>query len=73
MLDINLLRRDLAGVVAQLRAPQEPAALPGRAALQRAGSRTQADPDRTEQLQARRNATSKQIGQPRARAKTPAR
>jgi hypothetical protein len=55
MLDINLLRRDLDGVVARSSVAR-PAALPRRAALPAPGGRAQAIQTRTEQLQARRNA-----------------
>ena len=63
MIDINLLRRDLAGVVAQLQRrknPQPYLDVPGYSALEAERKQIQTA---TEQLQARRNATSKQIGQ----------
>ncbi len=62
MLDINLLRRDLAGVVAQLqrrKSPQPYLDVPRFSALEAERKQIQTA---TEQLQARRNATSKQIG-----------
>jgi seryl-tRNA synthetase len=67
MLDINLLRRDLAGVVAQLqrrRNPQPFLDLTRYAALEAERKTIQTA---TEQLQARRNAASKQIGQRKSR------
>ncbi len=67
MLDINLLRRDLAGVVAQLQRRKDPQPFldVGRfEALEAERKRIQTA---TEQLQARRNALSKQIGQAKAR------
>ena len=63
MLDINLLRRDLAGVVAQLQRRKDPQPyldVPRYTALEAERKQIQTA---TEQLQARRNATSKQIGQ----------
>ena len=63
MIDINLLRRDLDGVVAQLNRRKNPQPFldVGRySALE--GERKQIQTS-TEQLQARRNAASKQIGQ----------
>ena len=63
MLDINLLRRDLAGVLAQLQRRKDPQPfldVPRYSALEAERKQIQTA---TEQLQARRNATSKQIGQ----------
>ena len=63
MIDINLLRRDLAGVVAQLQRrknPQPYLDVPRYSALEAERKQIQTA---TEQLQARRNASSKQIGQ----------
>jgi seryl-tRNA synthetase len=63
MLDINLLRRDLDGVVAKLETRKTPQPFLDRdryAALE--GERKQIQ-TRTEELQAKRNALSKQIGQ----------
>ena len=63
MLDINLLRRDLDGVVAQLQRrknPQPYLDVPRYSALEAERKTIQTQ---TEQLQARRNALSKQIGQ----------
>ena len=74
MLDITLLRRDLDGVVAQLQRRKEPQPfldVPRFQALEAERKQIQIA---TEQLQARRNALSKQIGQSRrARARTPRR
>jgi seryl-tRNA synthetase len=63
MLDINLLRRDLPGVLAQLQRRKDPQPfldVPRYSALEAERKQIQTA---TEQLQARRNATSKQIGQ----------
>jgi seryl-tRNA synthetase len=63
MLDINLLRRDLAGVVARLerrKNPQPFLDVERFGALEAERKRIQT---RTEELQARRNSLSKQIGQ----------
>ncbi len=67
MLDINLLRRDLPGVVARLqrrRNPQPFLDLERYTALEAERKQIQTA---TEQLQARRNAASKQIGQRKGR------
>ncbi len=67
MLDIQLLRRDLDAVVAGLTKRQNPQKLldaAGFAALEGERKRIQT---RTEELQARRNALSKQIGQLKAK------
>jgi seryl-tRNA synthetase len=63
MLDINLLRRDLGAIVAQLQRRKNPQAfldVPRYTALEAERKQIQTA---TEQLQARRNALSKQIGQ----------
>jgi seryl-tRNA synthetase len=63
MLDINLLRRDLDGVITQLQRrknPQPYLDVPHYSALEAERKQIQTA---TEQLQARRNAASKQIGQ----------
>ena len=63
MIDINLLRRDLAGVVAQLQRrknPQPYLDVPRYTQLEAERKQIQTA---TEQLQARRNTASKQIGQ----------
>ncbi len=67
MLDINLLRRDLPGVVAQLQRRKNPQPfldVPRYTALEAERKNIQTA---TEQLQARRNAASKQIGQRKGR------
>jgi seryl-tRNA synthetase len=67
MLDINLLRRDLDGVIARLqtrRNPQPFLDVERFTALEAERKRIQT---RTEELQARRNALSKQIGQAKAK------
>jgi seryl-tRNA synthetase len=67
MLDISLLRRDLAGVVARLEARQRPQGfldVDRFTALESERKRIQT---RTEELQARRNALSRQVGQHKAR------
>ena len=67
MLDINLLRRDLPGVIAQLerrKNPQPYLDVPRYTALEAERKQIQVA---TEQLQARRNALSRQIGQLKAK------
>jgi seryl-tRNA synthetase len=67
MLDINLLRRDLDGVIAKLETRKTPQPFLDRgryAALEAERKQIQT---RTEELQARRNALSKQIGQLKAK------
>jgi seryl-tRNA synthetase len=67
MLDINLLRRDLDGVIAKLETRKTPQAFLDReryAALEAERKQIQT---RTEELQAKRNALSKQIGQIKAK------
>jgi len=67
MLDINLLRRDLPGVIAQLerrKSPQPYLDVPRYTALEAERKQIQVS---TEQLQARRNALSRQIGQSKAK------
>ena len=67
MLDINLLRRDLPGVIAQLerrKSPQPYLDVPRYTALETERKQIQVS---TEQLQARRNALSRQIGQSKAK------
>jgi seryl-tRNA synthetase len=67
MLDINLLRRDLPGVIARLetrKSPQPYLDVPRFQALETERKTLQT---RTEELQARRNALSKQIGQAKAK------
>jgi len=67
MLDINLLRRDLAGVVAQLERRQSPQPFLDVAAFSALEAERKTIQVRTEELQARRNALSKQVGQKKAR------
>ena len=67
MLDINLLRRDLDGVIAKLETRKTPQTFLDRerfSALEAERKRIQV---RTEDLQARRNSLSKQIGQLKAK------
>ena len=67
MLDINLLRRDLDGVIAKLETRKSPQPFLDRdkfAALEAERKRIQV---RTEELQAQRNTLSKQIGQLKAK------
>ena len=62
MLDINLLRRDLNGVVAQLQRRKNPQPYLDEATYSALEAERKQIQTRTEQLQASRNATSKQIG-----------
>ena len=67
MLDITLLRKDLAGVVARLekrKSPQPYLDVDRFTALESERKRLQT---RTEELQARRNSLSRQIGQMKAK------
>ncbi|MDO9073393.1 MAG: serine--tRNA ligase [Rubrivivax sp.] len=63
MLDPNLLRRDLEGVVAQLQRRKDPQPFLDVARYSALEAERKAIQTETEQLQARRNAASKQIGQ----------
>src|SRR5436190_16145796 len=63
MLDINLLRRDLPGVIAQLERRKSPQPFLDVARFQSLESERKTLQTRTEELQARRNSLSKQIGQ----------
>jgi seryl-tRNA synthetase len=63
MLDINLLRKDLPGVVARLETRKQPQAFLNVEAFQALEAERKTIQMRTEELQARRNALSKQIGQ----------
>ena len=63
MLDINLLRRDLPGVVARLETRKSPQPFLDVSRFQALESERKALQTRTEELQARRNSLSKQIGQ----------
>jgi seryl-tRNA synthetase len=63
MIDINLLRRDLDGVIAKLETRKTPQTFLDRAHYTVLEAERKAIQTRTEELQARRNALSKQIGQ----------
>ena len=63
MLDINLLRRDLDGVVARLQWRKSPQPFLDVERYQALEAERKIEQTRVEQLQARRNALSKQIGQ----------
>jgi len=67
MLDINLLRKDLASVVARLEARQTPQPFLDVARFQSLEAERKAIQTRTEDLQAKRNSLSKQIGQLKAK------
>jgi seryl-tRNA synthetase len=67
MLDPNLLRRDLEGVVAQLQRRKDPQPFLDVARYSALEAERKAIQTQTEQLQARRNAASKQIGQLKAK------
>jgi seryl-tRNA synthetase len=67
MLDINLLRRDLDGVVAKLETRKTPQPYLDRARFAALEAERKTIQTRTEELQARRNALSKQIGQLKAK------
>jgi seryl-tRNA synthetase len=67
MLDINLLRRDLDGVVAQLQRRKNPQPFLDVERFTALEAERKAIQTATEQRQARRNAISKQIGQAKAR------
>ena len=63
MLDINLLRRDLPGVIAKLETRESPQTFLDVARFQALEGERKTLQTRTEELQARRNSLSKQIGQ----------
>src|SRR5215207_104041 len=67
MLDITLLRKDLASVVARLETRRKPQAFLDVAAFTGLEAERKAIQTRTEELQAQRNQLSKQIGQLKAR------
>ena len=67
MLDINNLRKDLAGVVARLEARKSPQAFLNVDAFTALETERKTIQMRTEELQAKRNALSKQIGQLKAK------
>ncbi|MGD9834247.1 MAG: serine--tRNA ligase [Piscinibacter sp.] len=67
MLDINLLRKDLAHVIARLEARKTPQAFLDVPRFQSLEAERKAIQTRTEELQAQRNSLSKQIGQLKAK------
>lgn len=67
MLDINLLRRDLPGVIARLEKRKSPQPFLDVDRFQSLEHERKAIQTRTEELQARRNSLSKQIGQLKAK------
>jgi seryl-tRNA synthetase len=67
MLDINLLRRDLPGVIAKLEKRQSPQPFLDVDRFQALEAERKTIQTRTEELQARRNSLSKQIGQLKAK------
>ncbi len=67
MLDINLLRKDLAHVIARLDTRKSPQPFLDAARFAALEAERKQLQTRTEELQARRNALSKQIGQAKAR------
>src|SRR3954464_13681729 len=70
MLDVNLLRKDLDGVIARLEARKSPQPYLDVAAFQRLEAERKTIQTRTEELQARRNQLSKQIGQLKAKGES---
>jgi seryl-tRNA synthetase len=70
MLDVNLLRKDLPAVVARLEARKSPQSFLDVAAFQRLEAERKTIQTRTEELQAKRNALSKQIGQLKAKGES---
>ena len=67
MLDINQLRKDLAGVVARLEARKSPQPFLDAERFTSLEAERKAIQTRTEELQARRNSLSRQIGQRKAK------
>ena len=67
MLDINFLRKDLAGVIARLEARKSPQTFLNVDAFTALETERKTIQIRTEELQAKRNALSKQIGQLKAK------
>ncbi|MBW8833213.1 MAG: serine--tRNA ligase [Burkholderiales bacterium] len=67
MLDINLLRKDLPGVIARLERRKSPQPFLDVERFQSLESERKTIQTRTEELQARRNSLSKQIGQLRSK------
>jgi seryl-tRNA synthetase len=70
MLDINLLRKDLPAVVARLETRKKPQEFLDVEAFQKLESERKTIQTRTEELQAKRNALSKQIGQLKAKGES---
>ncbi len=70
MLDVNLLRKDLPAVVARLEARKSPQPFLDVAAFQRLEAERKTIQTRTEELQARRNQLSRQIGQLKAKGES---
>ena len=70
MLDITLLRKDLDGVIARLQKRKNPQPYLDVAAFQALESERKTLQTRTEELQARRNTLSKQIGQRKAKGES---
>jgi seryl-tRNA synthetase len=70
MLDVNLLRKDLPAVVARLEARKSPQPFLDVEAFQRLEAERKTIQTRTEELQARRNQLSKQIGQLKAKGES---
>jgi seryl-tRNA synthetase len=71
MLDISLLRKDLAHVVARLETRASPQPFLDVARFSALENERKALQTRTEELQARRNVLSREIGKLRRRAATP--
>ena len=67
MLDINLLRKDLAQVIARLERRETPQPFLDVARFTALEAERKTIQTRTEELQARRNSLSKQIGQLKAK------
>jgi seryl-tRNA synthetase len=70
MLDANLLRKDLPSVIARLEARKSPQPYLDVEAFQRLEAERKTIQTRTEELQARRNQLSKQIGQLKAKGES---
>ena len=70
MLDITLLRKDLASVVARLEARKKPQPFLDVAAFSALEAERKTIQTRTEELQAQRNQLSKQIGQLKAKGES---
>src|SRR3954465_10055374 len=70
MLDINLLRKDLPAVVARLETRKSPQPYLDVGAFSRLEAERKTIQTRTEELQAKRNSLSKQIGQLKAKGES---